>query len=83
MSEDAPIVTSTYPTRGTHKKLMSGAMAASKSKATKKRKLRSTIVVKEEEVPNDKLVNMDTEEENSEIESDEDLGHFRFHTKIT
>lgn len=83
VSEDAPIITRTYPTRGTHRKLLSDAMAASKSKATKKIKLRRTTMVDDEKVPDDQLVDVDTEIGNCETEFDEDLFHLKLHTKIT
>lgn len=62
---------------------MSDATATSKSKATKKRKLSITTVVEDEEVPSDKLVDVDDEEEDNVTESNEDLVCHKLHTKIT
>lgn len=62
---------------------MNDAMEESKSKVAKKRKPSSTIVADEEEMPSDKLVNVDAEEENNETESNDDPIHLRLHTKIT
>lgn len=81
-SEDALVVTRTYPTKGTHRIILSDVIAVNKCRDAKKRKLRSTTAMEDEEVPNNKLVDMDIEGENSKIKFDEDLVHLRLHTKI-
>lgn len=58
-------------------------MAASKSKATEKRKLRTTTMIVDEEILSEKLIDVDDKEEDSLAKSDEDLVLLKLHTKIT
>lgn len=66
-------ITKVYLTRDTQQKLLSEAMAATKSKTTKKRKLRSSSMIEEEDNPSDKLVDVDEEEGDNITESNEEL----------
>lgn len=59
MTEEIFAINRAYSTRGTHMKLLSDAMEASKSKVTKQRKLRSSTVLDDEDVLKDQVVDVD------------------------
>lgn len=59
MTEEISTVNRAYSMRGTHMKLLSDAMEASKSKVAKQRKLRSSTVLDDEDVPEDQVVDVD------------------------
>lgn len=80
---DTSNITKVYSTRGTQQKLLNDAMAASKSKTTTTRKLRSTSVIEEEDIPNDKSVDVFEGDSDSTTKLDEDLVSLKQHTEET
>lgn len=58
-------------------------MEASKYKDAKKKKLRGTTILDNEEVPEDQVVDMEDEKDQSETEFDEDLVSLKLHIEIT
>lgn len=82
MTEDTQVMTRAYSTRGMHKKLLSDTIEASKSKAAKKKKLRSTTMLDDKVVHDDQVVDMKDEKDDSETESNKGLLSLKLHAEI-
>lgn len=82
MTEETMVVARNYTTRGTEKKLMRDAMAASKRKYVLKKRIRN-IIVGEENIPKDQVISVEEEKEIIWTESEEDLGGLSQGPKVT